>query len=89
MGELIQTTRFRRVLRRAARRGRNSQRLQLVLDRLVAGIPLEPGHRAHQLTGSMSPLWESHIENDCLLVWDEDETTVTLMRTGTHSDIFA
>ncbi len=49
---------------------------------------MEPRHRAHQLTGSMAPLWECHIENDWLLVWDENETTVTLMQTGTHSDIF-
>ena len=89
MRELILTTRFRRDLRRAARRGKNERRLREVLDTLVAGEPLEPRHRAHQLTGNMAPLWECHIENDWLLVWDEDDTTVTLMQTGTHSDIFA
>ena len=88
MRELILTTRFRRDLRRAARRGKDEWRLKEVLDRLIAGEPLEARHRAHQLTGNMAPLWECHIENDWLLVWDEDETTVTLMQTGTHSDIF-
>ena len=88
MRELILTTRFRRDLRRVARRGKNERRLREVLDKLIAGEPLEPRHRAHQLTGSMAPLWECHIENDWLLVWDEDDTTVTLMQTGTHSDIF-
>ena len=88
MRELILTTRFRRDLRRAARRGKDERRLREVLDTLVAGEPLEPRHRAHQLTGNMAPLWECHIENDWLLVWDENETTVTLMQTGTHSDIF-
>ena len=88
MRELILTTRFRRDLRRAARRGKDERRLREVLDTLVAGKPLEPRHRAHQLIGSMAPLWECHIENDWLLVWDENETTVTLMQTGTHSDIF-
>ena len=42
MRELIQTTRFRRDLRRAGRRGRNSERLQEVLDRLVASQSIEP-----------------------------------------------
>ena len=88
MRELILTTRFRRDLRRAARRGKDERRLREILDTLVAGKPLEPRHRAHQLTGNMAPLWECHIENDWLLVWDEEETTVTLMQTGTHSDIF-
>ena len=88
MRKLILTTRFRRDLRRAVRRGKNEDRLREVIERLVAGQPLEPRRRAHQLTGSMAPLWECHIENDWLLVWDEDDTTVTLIRTGTHSDIF-
>ena len=88
MRELILTARFRRDLRRAAKRGKNQRRLREVFDRLVVGEPLEPRHRAHQLTGNMAPLWECHIENDWLLVWDENETTVTLMQTGTHSDIF-
>ena len=88
MRELILTTRFRRDLRRVARRGKDERRLGDVLDKLIAGEPLEPRHRAHQLTGSMAPLWECHIENDWLLVWDEDDNSVTLMQTGTHSDIF-
>ncbi len=88
MRELILTTRFRRDLRRVVRRGKSVERLREVLERLVADEPLELRHRAHQLTGSMAPLWECHIENDWLLVWDEDDTTVTLMQTGTHSDIF-
>ena len=51
--------------------------------------PLEPHHRAHQLAGGLVRLWECHIESDWLLVWDEDNISVTLMRTGTHSDIFS
>ena len=66
MRELILTTKFRRDLRRAARRGKDERRLRVVLDRLVGGEPLEPRHRAHQLTGSMAPLWECHIENGWL-----------------------
>ena len=88
MRELILTTRFRRDLRRAARHGKNEERLREVIEILVAGESLEAPHRAHQLMGSMAPLWECHIENDWLLVWDEDDTTVTLMQTSTHSDIF-
>ena len=69
MRELILTTRFRRDLRRAARRGKNEERLREVIEILVGGEPLEARHRAHQLMGSMAPLWECHIENDWLLVW--------------------
>ena len=45
------------------------------------------------------PYWECHwnddtapiepdIEPDWLLIWDDDGSTVTLIRTGTHSDLF-
>ena len=58
MRELILTTRFRRDLRRAARRGKSEESLRQVIERLVAGESLEPRHRAHQLTGDMAHLWE-------------------------------
>ena len=49
---------------------------------------MDDWQRVHQLVGNWHPLWECHIEPDWLLVWDDDGDTVTLMRTGTHSDIF-
>lgn len=88
MRELILTTRFRRDLRRVARRGKDGQKIREITDKLVSREPLESRYRAHRLTGSWYPLWECHIEHDWLLVWDEDDTTVTLMATGTHSDLF-
>jgi mRNA interferase YafQ len=88
MRELIRTSRFRRELRRAARRGKDVRKIQDITDRLVASEPLDPQNNPNQLVGNWRPFWECHIEPDWLLVWDEDENTVTLMHTGTHSDIF-
>lgn len=64
------------------------RKLQEIVDRLATNEPFEPRNRRHQLAGNWYPLWECHIEPDWLLVWDEDDTTITLMHTGTHSDIF-
>jgi mRNA interferase YafQ len=89
MRELILTTRFRRDLRRTARRGKDQAKLREVIEMLADNEPLEPHHRAHQLAGGLVRLWECHIESDWLLVWDEDNTSVTPMRTGTHSGIFS
>ena len=88
MRELVLTTRFRRDMRRMARRGKNPDRLKVVIDKLVANEPLEPGYLAHRLTGDLRFVWECHVENDWLLLWQEDDTTVTLIRTGTHSELF-
>ena len=59
-----------------------------IINRLLAGERLAPRHLAHRLAGNMSPYWECHIEPDWLLIWDDDGSTITLIRTGTHSDLF-
>ena len=59
-----------------------------VIEKLVAGERLETWHRVHRLSGELSPYWECHIESDWLLIWDDDGSTITLIRTGTHSGLF-
>ena len=88
MRELIYTTRFRRELRRARRRGKDTSELDDIVAQLRAGEPLEPRLRPHQLTGRWYPAWECHIEHDWLLVWEDDGAAIILMHTGTHADIF-
>jgi mRNA interferase YafQ len=45
-------------------------------------------YRPHRLSGNWNRFWECHIEPDWLLIWDEDETALILVRTGTHADLF-
>ena len=73
MRELVLTTRFRRDMRRMSRRGKDPGKLQAVIDKLVANEPLEPGCLAHRLSGNLEYVYECHLENDWLLVWDEDD----------------
>ena len=88
MRELRTTTQFKKDLRRAKKRGKNPDKLRRIIETLVAGEPVGPRNRPHRLSGDWSSFWECHIEPDWLLVWNEDESTVTLVRTGTHSDLF-
>lgn len=85
---LITTGRFERDLARAGKRNKDLDRLWSVVERLLAGMPLDPRHRRHRLSGERSRYWECHIEPDWLLIWNEDEDTLLLVRTGTHSDLF-
>ena len=41
-------------------------------------------------TLSQAWLWEAHIESDWLLIWEQNDTELTLLMltTGTHSDLF-
>lgn len=50
-----------------------------------------PAHyRPHKLSGRFAGAWECHIEPDWLLVWEQNDSELTLLmiETGTHSDIF-
>ena len=88
MRRLRVTTRFKRDIKRARRRGRDATKVKTLVEKLVAGRQLEQRYRAHHLIGGSSGLMECHIEPDWLLIWQEDEQTVTLVRTGTHADLF-
>jgi len=89
MREIRTTSQFRKDLKKAKKRQKDLDKLEAILDKLVASETLEPHNRPHPLSGNWKPCWECHIEPDWLLIWDEDETSIILIRTGTHSDLFA
>jgi mRNA interferase YafQ len=88
MRSLRTTKQFERDLRRAKRRGKKLDRLWAIAELLVKGDPLPARCRRHRLSGDWDRLWECHIEPDWLLIWDETEQRLTLVRTGTHADLF-
>ena len=47
-------------------------------------------YKPHILSGDYSKHWECHIKPDWLLIWTLDAIAkeITLVRTGTHSDLF-
>ena len=88
MRELYTTTLFKKDLKRASRRGKDPKKLQRIIDKLVSNESLDKRNRPHGLSGYRFDCRECHIEPDWLLIWREDEGSVTLMRTGTHADLF-
>ena len=46
--------------------------------------------KIHKLTGNFVHHWEAHIKPDWLIVWvrNDEAGIVTLVRTGTHADLF-
>ena len=87
MYRIIPTARFRKDLKRAAKRGLPMER---VVDILSAGETLAPKYRDHALTGDYIGYRECHIQPDWLLIYrvDEEILTLVLAYTGTHSDLF-
>lgn len=88
MIEIIYTTRFKKDLNRVKRRGKDCQKLKVVIEKLVLQESLEPRYRDHALVGNYVDSRECHIEPDWLLIYRMPANQLFLERTGSHSDLF-
>ena len=61
-----------------------------VVDLLRQGRQLEERYHDHGLTGDLAGFRECHIRPDWLLIYliENDILTLTLIDTGSHSDLF-
>ena len=88
--ELILTRKFKKSLKLAKKRGLDLNLLEKVITSLQNNIPLEEKYRDHELRGKYQGFRECHIAPDWLLIYmkEEDILVLTLIDTGTHSDLF-
>ena len=72
------------------KRGLDLSLLDEVVDLLRQGKRLNEKYRDHGLSGNFAGFRECHIQPDWLLVYliENDVLTLTLVDTGSHSDIF-
>ena len=91
MSYSIETTRrFDKSLKRCIKRGLDLSKFKECVGILSTEGKLPIQYRPHKLSGQFKGAWECHIEPDWLLVWEQNDTELTLLmiETGTHSDIF-
>ena len=88
--ELKYTRAFRRGYKRAKKRGLDLSLLGEIVEMLRCGKKLPKKYADHCLSGDFSQCRECHIHPDWLLVYriDDDILTLTLMDTGTHTELF-
>ena len=84
----IYTKQFGKDVKRCQRRGKNFEKLKIIVRTLLSGVQLDPLHRDHKLTGNYVGRRECHIESDWLLVYKIDGENIIFERLGTHSDLF-
>jgi len=80
--------RFRREVKRAEKRGKDMDKLKIVLSLLIEEKPLPARYKDHPLRGDWMGFRDLHIEPDWLLLYRIDSGELQLARTGTHSDLF-
>lgn len=90
MFELELTRQYLKDLKLARKRGLDESKLNEVILKLISGEVLPKKNRDHSLSGDYEGFRECHISPDWLLIYSRDITVkiITLVRTGTHSDLF-
>ena len=88
--QVIWTTAFKKDYKLAMKRGYDMDILDNVIRMLAAEETLPSQYRDHTLSGDWKGFRECHISPDWLLIYSVQHhvLTLTLTRTGTHSDLF-
>lgn len=82
------TRQFERDLQRMLKRGKDADKLKLVITTLVDEEPLAERYRDHALVGNYRGRRECHVDPDWLLIYKLFEDEIIFERTGSHSDLF-
>ena len=82
------TKQFDRDLKRMLKRGKEKDKVKLVVAKLINEERLEPKNKDHKLVGNYEGRRECHIEPDWLLIYKLEKEKIIFERTGTHSDLF-
>jgi mRNA interferase YafQ len=86
----VYSSRFKKDVHLALKRGKDLDKLLCVIDLLCAGRPLPARYKDHTLAGIYSGFRDCHIEADWILIYrfENRQLQLILTRTGTHSDLF-
>ena len=72
----------------AQKRGFDKTKINIIITKLINGVPLPPQNKDHALIGDYSGCRSCHIEPDWLLVYKVSGNELILLRTGSHSDLY-
>lgn len=77
-------------IRLAQKRNLDMALFKRVVKTLEKSGKLPAKYKPHKLKGEYKGLWECHIKPDWLLIWDQNDDIklISLIRTGSHSDLF-
>ena len=88
--DLIMTTKFKKSLKLAKKRGLNIKLLESIVNDLQNDRILDIKYKDHELKGNYKGFRECHIQPNWLLIYlkENEVLTLTLVDTGSHSDLF-
>jgi len=84
----LQTTQFRKDLKRGKKQQRNLDALKKALNLLVEGEKLPARFKDHALGGQWKDFRDCHIEPDWVLIYQIQADELHLVRIGSHANLF-
>jgi len=84
----VQSTQFKKDVKKARKRGKDLDKLKVLLSLLIHQTPLPEAYQNHPLRGNWKGYQDAHIEPDWLLLYRVAGDELQLARTGTHADFF-
>lgn len=89
MKELKPTSQYKKDYKRFRNNPKKLEKLFDILELLRQEKAIPEENRPHPLTGDYAGHMECHIEGDFLLIWFDPHTDViSLVRLGSHSELF-
>jgi len=89
MRAIVRTAQFKSDLKRLAKSGEYSlDELLAVIEKLAKDISLPEKYRDHALAGKRKDHRDCHIRPDWLLIYRLEPEKLTLVRTGSHAELF-
>ena len=88
MLKIRRTSQFKKDVKRMLKRGKDLEKLLLVVQDLSARRKLSVKYKDHPLKGQHRDKRDCHIEPDWILLYAIESDELVLYRTGTHSDLF-
>lgn len=90
MRKIFFTSQYKKDLKLALKRNLPEEKLNEVIIMLATDTPLPSSNQDHPLKGVYKGNRECHIQPDWLLIYSKDDSLnlLSLVRTGTHSDLF-
>jgi mRNA interferase YafQ len=89
MRSLRYASQFKKDFKRMRKRGADLKKLQELIEKLANGEDLDARYKDHPLQGKFSEAHDCHISPDWILIYAIVDNELRLIRTGTHSDLFA
>lgn len=85
----IRSSAFKADVKRQKKRGKDLNKLKILIELLINEEQIPADYVDHPLTGNWRGYRDTHIEGDWLLIYKIIGQELKLARTGSHQDIFS